>query len=419
MTKIIRKLIFKKIIAVTSLIFVSSVILGSVISCSKNNESSSKTNNSTNKLYEPNAQIITTLLPALFPKTINVANINDETAINVLSNQNSMNQLESSIKSALIQSMNNYVSNQNNIKNPTVLTVSGTNYTASEIATNLTINFPSVTNLVKNYSYDATTLNDVTFSYDNCPINFTCTISGFAAPINIFLINNLQNLLHPIDLSNWNETIPQSLSNKTSLLNAIEQNIEEQLSNNLNKLVINNIALTPSEIMNNLIITLPNTINYSNGELENLYASILILNSTNAPIYLSISGFSKFNFTNTFWQTVSNELQTTIDKSSNNALYLSNYSFTLKQTLSSSNNSKFNQALINCLLDLNIPTNFIVNNISFNVIYIIQEANYILPKNLTQAQIASDETDESISNVVLNYNNINVTLPIIYLNTFN
>ena len=56
--------------------------------------------------------------------------------------------------------------------------------------------------------------------------------------------------------------------------------------------------------MNNLTISLPNTINYSNGELENLYASILILNSTNALIYLSISRFSKFNFTNMFWQTV-------------------------------------------------------------------------------------------------------------------
>lgn len=38
--------------------------------------------------------------------------------------------------------------------------------------------------------------------------------------------------------------------------------------------------------------------------------------------------------------------------------------------------------------------------------YFNQETNYIFLKNLTQAQIASDETDESISNVVLNYNNI-------------
>ncbi|MBO6041992.1 hypothetical protein J6P52_02295 [bacterium] len=63
-----------------------------------------------------------------------------------------------------------------------------------------------------------------------------------------------------------------------------------------------------------------------------------------------------------------------------------------------------------------MPSNFVINNISFNTLSIIQNAKYLLPKNLTQSQISSDEDSNSINGVVLESNSISVTLPTIYLN---
>ncbi|MBO6095682.1 hypothetical protein J6P11_06925 [bacterium] len=98
--------------------------------------------------------------------------------------------------------MNKYVSNSSNSPNPTILTVSGTNYTASELVANLNINFPNVISLEKSYAYNGTTLNNITFNYDNCPINLACTISGFTSPLNYFINDDLSNVLQKVSLSN-------------------------------------------------------------------------------------------------------------------------------------------------------------------------------------------------------------------------
>ena len=141
------------------------------------------TNNSENSQYEQNARIVASLLPALFPKNINIS-VYNETVISMLSTPSLKEQLSQYVKSQLIYSMNTYVcgssTNYEYCANPTVLTVSGTNYTASEIAVNLTINFPSILFLNNNYKYNEKTLN-VTFSFDNYPINFSCALSGFAS----------------------------------------------------------------------------------------------------------------------------------------------------------------------------------------------------------------------------------------------
>lgn len=408
-------------LGILSLAFISSATIGAIVSCS-NNESSVETNNNSanstsNTLYEQNAKIISSLLPAILPKTIYFSNNDDWTAISILSTPNSIQQLESSIKSNLIEVMNRYVSNPNNSPNPTILTVSGTNYTASELVANLNINFPNVISLEKSYSYNGTTLNNVTFSYDNCPINFACTISGFTSPLNYFINNNLPSVLQNVSLSNWNETIVQSLDNKTILSSAIVDNIQQQLNNNVSKLVINNISLTPEEVMNGLKITIPNTVNYSNGELQKFYVSISALNS-NSALELNVTGFKPFTFTNTIWQDVSTKLQSIIDSASGDRIYLQNYNYSVEETLSSQYNSEFSQAVINDLENLNMPSNFVTNNISFNTLSIIQNAKYLLPKNLTQSEISSDEDSNSINGVVLEFNNISVTLPTIYVNSY-
>ena len=416
------KKIIKTGIGILSLVFISSATIGAIVSCS-NNESSVETNNTStnNTLYEQNAKIISSLLPAILPKTINFSNNDDWTAISILSTPSSIQQLESSIKSNLIQVMNKYVSNPSNSPNPTILTVLGTNYTASELVANLNINFPNVISLEKSYAYNGTTLNNITFNYDNCPINFACTISGFTSPLNYFINDDLSNVLQKVSLSNWNESIVQSLNNKTVLSNAIDDNIQQQLDNNVSKLVINNIQLTPNEIMNAITIKVPSTVNYLNQSLQNFYISISALNEDNQSFYLNVTGFNPFTFTNTIWKDVSNKLQNLIETAASNTdnnLYLSNYSYTVQQTLSSTDSSAFNQALINSLINLNMPSNFVINNISFNTLSIIQNAKYLLPKNLTQSQISSDESSQSISGVVLELNNISTTLPTIYLSSY-
>ena len=417
-------------LGILSLGFISSATIGAIVSCSNNessvetnNNSTNNTNSTSNTLYDQNAKIISSLLPAILPKTIYFSNNDNWTAISILSTPSSIQQLESSIKSNLIQVMNKYVSNPNNSPNPTILTVSGTNYTASELVANLNINFPNVISLEKSYAYNGTTLNNITFSYDNCPINFACTISGFTSPLNYFINNNLPGVLQNVSLSNWNESIVQSLNNKTILSTAIVDNIQQQLNNNVSKLVINNISLTPEEVMSGLKITIPNTVNYSNGELQKFYVSISALNS-NPELELNVTGFKPFTFTNTIWQDVSTKLQNLIETAAynptynNKTLYLSNYSYNVEQTLSSTDSSAFNQALINSLINLNMPSNFVINNISFNTISIIQDAKYLLPNNLTQSQISSDESSQSISGVVLELNNINTSLPTIYLSSY-
>ncbi|MBQ5492732.1 MAG: hypothetical protein IIT78_02500 [Mycoplasmataceae bacterium] len=337
-------------LGILSLGFVSSTTIGTVISCSNdqtNNESnknqsnnkinnnstnnktsnnqsnnqisnnSTKSNNETKNnsinnssndtLYDQNAKIIASLLPALFPKNINLLDyleVVNETSISALQKPSLLEQVKSAINYELIRSMNDYVIPSWNPwdpgadPNPTVLTVFGTNYTASEITANLSINFPNVISLEKSYAYNGTTLNNVTFSYDNFPINFACTISGFISPLNSFINNDLPNVLQRVSLLNWNETIAESLNDKTALLNAIESNIKQQLNNNLDKLVINNIQLTPEEVVSGLTITIPNTESYSNGELQKFYVSISALNS-NSGFELNVTGFKSSTSTNT------------------------------------------------------------------------------------------------------------------------
>ena len=190
------KKIIKTGLRILSLGFIFSITIGTVVSCSNNKSniktndissisrnSTKMTNNSENSQYEQNARIVASLLPALFPKNINISAYN-ETVISMLSTPSLKEQLSQYIKSQLIYSMNTYVcggsTNYEYGTNPIVLTVSGTNYTASEIAVNLTINFPSILSLNNNYKYNEKTLN-VTFSFDNYPINFSCTLSGFVS----------------------------------------------------------------------------------------------------------------------------------------------------------------------------------------------------------------------------------------------
>ncbi|MBO6072273.1 hypothetical protein J6P59_01220 [bacterium] len=192
-------------LGILSLGFISSATIGTVISCSNdqiNNENNeSNDNSSNNTLYNQNAKIVASLLPGILPKSILLHNVivNSETAITMLSTPSSIQQLESLIKSNLIQVMNKYVSNPSNSPNPTILTVLGTNYTASELVANLNINFPSAAALEKVYSYNDTSIN-VTFSYDNYPINLSCEISGFDSPLEAFDSYYLD--LHNISLSN-------------------------------------------------------------------------------------------------------------------------------------------------------------------------------------------------------------------------
>ena len=406
-------------LGILSLGFISSATIGTVISCSNdqiNNENNeSNDNSSNNTLYNQSAKIVASLLPGILPKSILLHNVivNSETAITMLSTPSSIQQLESLIKSNLIQVMNKYVSNPSNSPNPTILTVLGTNYTASELVANLNINFPSAAALEKVYSYNDTSIN-VTFSYDNYPINLSCEISGFDSPLETFDSYYLD--LHNISLSNWNENIVESLNDKTVLSNAIERNIKQQLNNNLNKLVINNIKLTPEEVMSGLRITIPSTVSYSNGELQRFYITTSALNNPTWGVELNVTGFKPFTFTNTIWQDVSNKLQSIIDSAIDGSIYLGNYNYNAKETLSSQYNSEFSQAVINHLEYLNIATFLVSNNISFNTYDIIQKAQCLLPTNLTQAQINSDESSESISGVILKFNSISVTLPTIYLN---
>ncbi|MBO7043323.1 hypothetical protein J6W34_02070 [bacterium] len=72
------KKIIKTGIGILSLVFISSATIGAIVSCG-NNEPSVQTNNTStnNTLYEQNAKIISSLLPAILPKTINFSNNDD------------------------------------------------------------------------------------------------------------------------------------------------------------------------------------------------------------------------------------------------------------------------------------------------------------------------------------------------------
>ena len=65
------KKIIKTAIGISSLVFISSATIGGIVSCSNNEPSVQTNNNSTNNtLYEQNAKIISSLLPAVLPKTM-------------------------------------------------------------------------------------------------------------------------------------------------------------------------------------------------------------------------------------------------------------------------------------------------------------------------------------------------------------
>ena len=68
-------------LGILSLGFISSATIGAIVSCSNNessvetnNNSTNNTNSTSNTLYDQNAKIISSLLPAILPKTIYFSN---------------------------------------------------------------------------------------------------------------------------------------------------------------------------------------------------------------------------------------------------------------------------------------------------------------------------------------------------------
>ncbi|MBR4486354.1 hypothetical protein IKS57_03210, partial [bacterium] len=264
---------------------IAAITVGSVISCSNNNNSSNQTtkntgsniqynnsdnstnNNSENTLYQGNAEIMASILPDILPTNISISNSNNITALTALSNENNIQQLKSQIKSQLIYSMNVYCGYYSDNSNTTVCTVLGTKYTAQFIAENLSINLPTLSNLKVNYSPNQTIIPNVTLNFDNCLIKENFIISNFISPLEAFDSYKLQDILSTVSLNNLNTTFPQI--SYTTLSQDIENNIMEQLNKNSNKLVINGFNLTADEIMGSLNISIPKTISYLNGSLQN------------------------------------------------------------------------------------------------------------------------------------------------------
>lgn len=303
-------------LGILGLTTIAAITVGSVISCSNNNNSSNQTtkntdsniqynnsdnsinNNSENTLYQGNAEIMASVLPDILQTNISISNSNNITALAALSDENSIQELKSQIKSQLIYSMNvncGYYSNSNT----TVCTVLGTNYTAQMIAENLSINLPTLSNLEVNYSPNQTTIPNVTLSFDNCLIKKNFTISNFISPLEAFDSYKLEDILNTVSLNNLNTTFPQIPY--TTLSQDVENNIMQQLNKNSNKLVINGFNLTADEIMGSLNISIPKTVNYLNGSLQNLYINISMNNNSKQhPLTLEVTGFKTFTFTKTF-----------------------------------------------------------------------------------------------------------------------
>lgn len=357
------------------------------------------------------------ILPDILPTNISISNSNDITALATLSNENSIQQLKSQIKSQLIYSMNVYCGYYYDNSNTTVCTVLGTKYTAQFIAENLSINLPTLSNLKVHYSPNQTTIPNVTLSFDNCLIKENFTISNFISPLEAFDSYKLEDILSTVSLNNLNTSFPQM--SYTTLSQDIENNIMEQLNKNSNKLVINGFNLTADEIIGSLNISIPKTISYLNGSLQNLYINISTNNNSKQHLLkLEVTGFKTFTFTKRFLETVSKQIQNNINSYTGNSIYLSNYAYNVKESLNSSYYSYFSNAIINSLESYTYGDSVIVDNISFNVWNIIHNAQCKIPNNLTQSQITLDEDNDSISGVVLQCNNpdINVPLPTIYLN---
>ena len=123
------------------------------------------------------------------------------------------------------------------------------------------------------------------------------------------IVNKLDSLLNQIiNISNYENmnklSAAQALTkNSNDLINAIKEAIQVEIQNHIHQFVFNNLTYTSYQIINNIIIKLPQTISINddkNNQITNVYLSyhsIQLKNNSGSPSFI-IDGFNSSSANN-------------------------------------------------------------------------------------------------------------------------
>ncbi|MBR4486501.1 hypothetical protein IKS57_04000 [bacterium] len=232
------------------------------------------------------------------------------------------------------------------------------------------------------------------------------------------IVNALENLIkNPISI-NTTLTANEALyaNNEDAVNSSIKNAILKQLGQRIN---VDNTMISTQSLLNNISISLPKTVsytNYINGELTNVNLSYdsTTLKPRNADSYTVIN-FQKPTSNNNINQNQIKDVANKLALIINNPIELIDYKYTVQQSLSSQENE---QTLINAIKNA-VEVNIIENGINHenskesylninNILYSINEIMQNLTINLNHDFVISQEyNDGYLTGVTLFFHGLN------------
>ena len=353
-------------------------------------------------------QIIANILSLHIKNPIQINDsLNASQALQTNNIVNTIDQIKASIRNDL---NNKDITINNNIVVP-----------INEVLSNINITLPTT---ITSSELDSGIINNVILKYENknnitniiaSNGSKTFTVKGFNIPNNnetqlqnTAIVNKLDKLIkNPIVLlDGYNLTAAQSISsdaNKQILFNAIKEVIKNELGINF---IINSISYETSEILQNITITVPNSVTTSQNNNQTIpnvtlsYKNIELKNSNG--INYTVTNLAKVTNENTNQATQNEKIAQQLSQIIKNPIQLlKGYAYSAQQSLSSSNYILlFKQAIIAAIESYITVNNIVVDGISYSKNTILNNIDVL---TLLQGVTYSQNEQVEVNNIVALY----------------